>query len=182
MHLSRRWMLLLVRKFTFWTPPPPELRTPVRQTYCGPVKDLQLVLRISDVREYPGVSYESSSTVVACTAMTSKNSNISHIVLSCVSAITSSYTHTPALTITCTQTNQHSHSPVLSFTCTRVHSHSPALTYTYVHSPALVFMCTYLHSHSPCTHTHLHLQSHALACTHLQSHSPCTRMYNVANS
>ena len=35
--------------------------------YCRPVKDLQLgVFRISDVREYPGVSYESSSTVVAC--------------------------------------------------------------------------------------------------------------------
>ena len=37
------------------------------------MKDLQLgVLRISDVREleYPGVSYESSSTVVACTMAT----------------------------------------------------------------------------------------------------------------
>ena len=44
---------------------------PIRQTYCEPVKDLQLgVLRISDVREYPGVSYESSSTVVACTMAT----------------------------------------------------------------------------------------------------------------
>ena len=62
----------------FLDPPPPpccwgpaELRTPVRQTYCRPVKDLQLGdLRISDVREYPGVSYESSSTVVACTMAT----------------------------------------------------------------------------------------------------------------
>ena len=35
------------------------------------MKDLQLgALRISDVREYPGVSYESSSTVVACTMAT----------------------------------------------------------------------------------------------------------------
>ena len=73
MHLVRRGMLLPVRKLAFWTPPPPccwgpaELQTPVRQTYCEPVKNLQLgVLRISDVREYPGVSYESSSTVVAC--------------------------------------------------------------------------------------------------------------------
>ena len=35
------------------------------------MKDLQLgVWRISDVREYPGVSYEWSSTVVACTMVT----------------------------------------------------------------------------------------------------------------
>ena len=48
-----------------------ELRTPVCQTYCEPVKELQLgVWRISDVREYPGVSYESSSTVVACMMVT----------------------------------------------------------------------------------------------------------------
>ena len=45
----------------FFGPPPPccrdpaELRTPVYQTYCEPVKELQLgVWRISDVREYPG--------------------------------------------------------------------------------------------------------------------------------
>ena len=62
----------------FLDPPPPpccwgpaELRTPVRQTYCEPVKDLQLgVCRISDVREYPGVSYESSSMVVVCMMVT----------------------------------------------------------------------------------------------------------------
>ena len=59
----------------FMDPPccrgPAELRTPVGQTYCEPVKDLQLgVWRISDAREYPGVSYESSSMVVACTMVT----------------------------------------------------------------------------------------------------------------
>ena len=43
--------------------------------YCRPVKDLQLgVFRISDVREYPGVSYESSSTVVACMMATDMES------------------------------------------------------------------------------------------------------------
>ena len=39
------------------------------------MKDLQLgVFRISDVREHPGVSYESSSTVVACTMATDMES------------------------------------------------------------------------------------------------------------
>ena len=62
----------------FLDPPPPpccrdpaELRTPVCHTYCEPVNELQLeVGRISDVSEYPGVSYESSSTVVACMIVT----------------------------------------------------------------------------------------------------------------
>ena len=60
----------------FEPPPPPccrdpaELRTPVCQMYES-VKELQLgVWRISDVREYPGVSYKSSSTVVACMMVT----------------------------------------------------------------------------------------------------------------
>ena len=78
MDLFRRWMLLLVRKLTFWSPPPPpcyrdpaELRASVGQTYYEPVKELQSgVWRISDAREYPGVSYESSGTVVACMMVT----------------------------------------------------------------------------------------------------------------
>ena len=87
MRLFRRWMLLPVRKLTFGPPgcqhsrdasvsavdvnsgpevyfldrpccrDPAELRTPVCQMYCEPVKELQLgVWRISNVREYPRVS------------------------------------------------------------------------------------------------------------------------------
>ena len=47
------------------------LRAPVGQTYCEPVKELQPgVWRISDAREYPGVSYESRGMVVSCMMVT----------------------------------------------------------------------------------------------------------------
>ena len=75
------------------TPPPccrgpAELRTLVRQTYCDPVKDLQLgVWRISDVREYPGVSYESSSMVVACTMVTDIKAPETVVLITCGSLI-----------------------------------------------------------------------------------------------
>ena len=59
-------------------PPPPAVGIPrsceprsVRRTACEPVKELQSgVSRISDAREYPGVFYESSGTVVACMMVT----------------------------------------------------------------------------------------------------------------
>ena len=47
------------------------LRAPVGETYCEPVKELQPgVWRISDAREYPGVSYESSGMAVSCMMVT----------------------------------------------------------------------------------------------------------------
>ena len=79
MRLFWWWMLLPVRKFTFWTPAPPRpavgiprnCEPPVCQTYCELLKELQSgVWQILDVREYPRVSYESISTVVACMMVT----------------------------------------------------------------------------------------------------------------
>ena len=78
MHLFRPWMLLPVeKKLTFKHPPPPPplLSVPRGATNPGPSDVLRSVRctaiwRISDVREYPGVSYESSSMVFACTMVT----------------------------------------------------------------------------------------------------------------
>ena len=46
---------------------PGERRALVCRIYCGPAKDIRLeTLRIPEVRECPGVSYESNSAVGAC--------------------------------------------------------------------------------------------------------------------
>ena len=93
----------------------------------------------------------------------SESSNISRIVLSCVSAITNSCTHTLA----CTRTHMHSHSPAFALTCTNINMHSP-WTHMHSHLPAITHMHSLTLTHVPiltCTHVY----SQALPCTHVHS-------------
>ena len=153
MHLSRHWMLLLVRKFTFWTPPP--------LSYGGTVV---------------------ACTVVACTAITSKSTSVQSLVhtrthlhsQSTVFKLTSTrthlYSHSHALVFT--PTHQHSHVRM----CTHQHLYSCALTCTHIHL-ALAVTCTRLHSHAlalTCNHIHL-----APACTMWQIPRNESRKINV---
>ena len=78
------------------------------------------------------------STSLCQKCITSESSNIFRIVLSCVSAITSSYTHSrDSLALTFTHVHSFTFTHVYSLALTRTHVHSYALTRTHSNSHAL---------------------------------------------
>ena len=110
---------------------------------------LVLCLRINDSGLFAWISLTKTyaitlkSTALCKKCITLESSNISRIVLSCVSAITSSYTHT--------RTHPHSHSHTLTFI---LHSHALTLT---LNSHVLAPTCTHL---SALTRTHSRVFTH----------------------
>ena len=103
------------------------------------------------------------STSLCQKCITSESSNISRIVLSCVSAFTCTHIH-----LSFTRTHTH-----LELACTRIYLHSltRTLSRAFTHMHSIVIMCTHMHS---LAHTCTHM--HSLVLMYIQSHKLCPLM------